>query len=366
MLNPSLIDIEQLKYLIVRYEEEMSMLDQKFGKRLTEPALMCLGLGIKISEKIKRQLTVIDSLFVSEIHKKPLQQIATFLKENINSINLNNSLDRKDASVLRKSFTSLNQENSDMEIILKFSISSSLETMEKTLAKFNSNSQTLKINYSEFEKVVKNLIQSKVIYPALIFNVCLNSDNLDKCNFINIQTSTLLNPSNKSICPRCNKEAAQISYFSFNSPISERIMGNGGFMPYILAYSLRSQDIAFMPSTTKADSADTSETDFIIQIGDGYGIVETKVFRTDKDADTIATNIESSIRQLEKKIKEWKEKNVTFRKKIILVNYSREQINESLEKRTGTKNMLDDSRFDLRSIYELDSLLKEIRKSTII
>ncbi len=280
------------------------------------------------------------------IKKSSLSKIREMILNNM----FNLDLTEKDKKEIEKELKNFYAENIDLYSFVFLFPFSSIELIKE--------SKILEVK----ESIINELKKMNIIFPLISIYLCDNArihDYNANPPFVSILLPHI-EAFDRLNCPKCGKPLKSVKYFGFIPEISKRIMSNNGFFPYIFAYLLKKKEISFACNikTTKAN-----ETDFIITAKNNQIYIEVKCCNKDLNTNTrqgmnkVATNIINAIDQMENNIKIWEShENITFSKKILLINYSKNQIENSLDiKNLETK--IKNSKIEVFGFDEFEEIL---------
>lgn len=285
-------------------------------------------LDISVAAAIKFIVTTTSIDLLKKFKKMSLRQISKIVSKKI----LDMELKESEKKELERELNKIYIENMDFYsfafLFPRISIELSMESEPSGVE----------------NDVIEDLKKMGIIFPLFSIYICDNVKKHDYSSsppFISVFLPHM-EILEELVCPKCGSELKIIRYWGFIPEISRRIMGEGGFLPYILAYLLNKEGFSFGCNIT---TKNVNETDFIITKGGKQVYIEVKCFsrevniKTRSGKEKVATKILNGLKQMRKNITDrWeKEKKIEFDRKILLTNFSKSEI-ESARKEINELN----------------------------
>ncbi|MCZ7406639.1 MAG: hypothetical protein O8C67_17155, partial [Candidatus Methanoperedens sp.] len=225
------------------------------------------------------------------------------------------------ASGLTKNVEKLIDNTSKMlpNFILSFHLSSSL-WLNNLLAKSG-------LSFSEYLKILDDLYRYRLIE---------NKDTIFWCENCSIENPSYtqhkgrIAPSkiSRSKCLNCNKSQSYGSIFSLNQVLKEAILSKDGLLPVYFGWLLEKEEIEY----EVGEYSGGYENDFIIKKSI---LVECKMFKAEKDAVAVRSEIDSSLSQIKKHINKLNSEGFEIQQAYLLWNRNNNE--EELQMKLQTR-----------------------------
>ncbi len=337
------IEKKAIEMIKSHYESKMETEVLPYVEKLTNFYMQVSAFGIKAIAELPQKE-------IEQIQKASLKDIIKRFKED----DIPLSFDENNRKILEKEMKVFLPENADF-----YSIASLIPLLVLSLIEDNKKGT---IDDNALEKIKK----MGVTYPVLTVYVCnmVKYHTYSNPPFIAIFLPHMETPD-VIFCPKCGNESKKIKFYSFLPDISKRILKEGGFYPYMIAYLLNKNEISFLCNLY---TENTNETDFVITKGDKQIYMEIKCFDkiSSQRKDKIATRFLAPIAQINKNIKKWeKEKNVKFNESNLIVNYSSEEIKSAINESDKLDSEIKNNNIKLYGYNQLSELINHIQSEDV-
>lgn len=208
------------------------------------------------------------------------------------------------------------------------------------------------LEYKEYMAVLDDFYRYKVIENKDTVTWC------ERCSVDALQYTKhhgALAPSkvSKDKCISCSGKKSFSSIYGINPILKESIYSKDGLLAVYFCWLLKKKNIQFDVNK----SVGQYETDFIIK---KQILVECKVYKAEKDNEAIKSELDKVVKQLEKHIKQAREKGIEI--KIAVLLWNRYKVDSALVAKTKEKfkSLVEDCKFSILTPLQVEQFVETL------
>ncbi|OGH04195.1 MAG: hypothetical protein A2W22_03000 [Candidatus Levybacteria bacterium RBG_16_35_11] len=230
-------------------------------------------------------------------------------------------------------------------IILPFHLSSEL-LLNNLLTKSG-------LSFDEYLNILDDLYRYQLIENKNTIFWCENC-SIESLSFTQQYGRIAPSKISRSKCLNCNKPQSYGSIFSLNNVIKEAILSKDGLLPVYFGWLLEKEEIEYKVG----EYSGKYENDFIIKKSI---LVECKMFKSDKDALAIRSELDSSLSQIKKHINEMTSEGIEIKQAYLLWNRNNEEKEIQMKLQVKYKDLFEKYVFDVIYPDEIEEFVNEIK-----
>jgi len=189
------------------------------------------------------------------------------------------------------------------------------------------------IEYEEYTSVIEHLFAIKLINNIQSVFWCENCrDEVP----IFVSSSRISPFQLRMKCLKCGKPMFVSSVYRVDETLGDLILCKDGLLAVALAYILNKNGIAYEYSIINE-----FEKDFLCDTSEGKVVIECKMNKSPKDADTVRSHLQNVLGQIIKHLRSLEKRNVHVVKSYALLNYDLNEYPDVIKKVVNQPNFIE-------------------------
>jgi len=209
------------------------------------------------------------------------------------------------------------------------------------------------LSFKEYLSVLDELYRHRLIDNKNTIFWCENC-SLENPSFTEYNGRIAPSKISKYKCINCNKLQSYGSIFSFNDILKEAILSKDGLLSVYFGWLLEKEEIEYKVG----EYSGKYENDFILKKSI---LVECKMFKSDKDALAIRSEMDSSLSQIKKHINEMTSQGIEIKQAYLLWNRNIEEKEIQMKLQVKYKDLFEKYGFDVIYPDEIEEFVNEIK-----